>query len=134
MTGSVTTLVALSVVDILLLIAGLAVYLFIVGTQRNRIADNLEACSDIVGEIVHDADLIAPGVESINNTGAVVAGALPLLYGMAEAIVTGATYEPTAREPVPAKPAMGRRRSRLHDAVGYDPDRAPALSGEARPT
>ena len=114
-----TTLVVLSVVDIVLLIAGLAIYLWIVGGQLTRVATNLEECSEIVRGIVADAELIGPGVESINNTGGVVAGALPLLYGMAEDIVVGATYEPSDEPRPPAAPASGRRRSRLTEAVGY---------------
>ncbi len=114
-----TTLVILSVVDIVLLIAGLAIYLWIVGGQLTRVATNLEECSEIVRTIVRDAELIGPGVEAINNTGGVVAGALPLLYGMAEGIVDGATYEPSTEERPPARPASGRRRSRLTEAVGY---------------
>ena len=52
-----------------------------------------------------------------------MAGALPLLYGMAEGIVTGATYDPAKVEPRgPALPAAGKRRSRFHDAIGYLPD------------
>jgi hypothetical protein len=50
----------------------------------------------------------------------VVAGALPLLYGMAEGIVVGATYQPPP-ERAPAAPASGTRRSRMHDMVGYSP-------------
>ena len=72
--------------------------------------------------IVGHAKLIGPGVGHINQTGGVVAGALPLLYGMAEEIVTDVT--PRAEEPAvpePARPASGTRRSRLHDAVGYAP-------------
>ena len=48
------------------------------------------------------------------------AGALPLLYGMAEGIVTGATY--VAVEPVDSvnKPAMGVRRSRQMHGVGVE--------------
>jgi hypothetical protein len=126
-----TTLVVLSVVDIVLLIAGLAFYLYVVGGQLARIATNLEECSQIVGEIVADAEVIAPGLEHINRTGGVVAGALPLLYGMAEGIVAGATYQPsTGDERPPARPASGRRRSRLHDAVGYSPT-GPASGGGA---
>lgn len=117
-----TTLVVLTVVDIALLIAGLAIYLWIVGGQLDRIADNLEECSEIVQTVVADAEKIGPGVESINHTGGVVAGALPLLYGMAEDIVVGATYESEERAPAVARPATGERRSRLHDAVGYAPD------------
>ena len=118
-----TTLVVLSVVDIVLLIAGLAFYLFVVGVQLTRVATNLEECSDLVRTIKHNAEVIEAGVEHINHTGGVIAGALPLLYGMAEGIVVGATYKPAAAgERAPAKPASGRRRSRLHDGVGYRPD------------
>ena len=78
--------------------------------------------------------MIEPGVERINRTGGVIAGALPLLYGMAEDIVTGATYEPAeTTEQDPAKPSSQRRRSRLHDAVGYVPGRRPAADA-SRPS
>nr|HUA40171.1 hypothetical protein [Streptosporangiaceae bacterium] len=117
-----TTLVVLTVVDILLLIAGLAFYLYWVGSLLTRIAGNLEECGDLVRAIVGHAKLIGPGVEHINQTGGVVAGALPLLYGMAEEIVTDVTPRPPAPEvPEVARPASGTRRSRLHDAVGYAP-------------
>jgi hypothetical protein len=117
-----TLLVVLTVVDILLLVAGLAFYLYWVGTLLTRIADNLEDCAQSVRTIVGHAELIEPGVEHINATGGVVAGALPLLYGMAEEIVADVTpREPAPAEPLPARPASGLRRSRLHDAVGYAP-------------
>jgi hypothetical protein len=116
-------MIVLSVIDIVLLIAGLAFYLFVVGGQLTRIATNLEECADLVREIADNAEPIARGVEHINRTGGVVAGALPLLYGMAEGIVAGATYVPDETERPPALPAMGRRRSRLHDGVGYSPDK-----------
>jgi hypothetical protein len=117
-----TLLVILSVVDILLLVAGLAFYLFWVGTLLTRIAGNLEECAELVRTIVGHAELIGPGVEHINQSGGVVAGALPLLYGMAEGIVAGVTpREPQPEVPEPARPASGTRRSRLHDAVGFAP-------------
>ena len=117
-----TLLVVLTVIDIVLLIAGLAVYLFWVGSLLTRIAGNLEECSEIVQTIVGHAKLIGPGVEHINETGGVVAGALPLLYGMAEEIVADVTPRPEQpAEPEPARPASGRRRSRLLDAVGFAP-------------
>ena len=77
--------------------------------------------------------MIEPGVEHINRTGGVIAGALPLLYGMAEGIVVGATYQPE-RPPSGGRrrPGSGRRRSRLHDGVGYRP--AGARADGARPT
>jgi hypothetical protein len=117
----VTALVVLSVVDIVLLIAGLAFYLYVVGGQLTRVAGNLEECAEIVRTVVHNAEAIKPGVEQVNHTGGVVAGALPLLYGMAEGIVAGATYQPATTGRGPARPASGRRRSRLHDGVGYRP-------------
>jgi hypothetical protein len=118
----VTTLVVLTIVDVVLLVAGLAFYLYWAGTLLARIAGNLEECGQIVRTIVGHAELIGPGVEHINRAGGIVAGALPLLYGMAEDIVTGVT--PAAEPPEqrePARPASGRRRSRLLDAVGFVP-------------
>jgi hypothetical protein len=118
-----TALVVLTVIVILLLIAGLAVYLFWTGTLLNRIAGNLEDCADLVRAVGRNAEPIVPGVEHINETGGVVAGALPLLYGMAEQIVADVTPRPAAPAvPEPALPASGTRRSRLLDSVGFAPE------------
>ncbi len=118
-----TLLVVVTVVAIALLIAELAIYLFIVGSQLTRVATKLEGCGEVVWDIKRNAEPIESGVERINGTGRVIAGALPLLYGMAEGIVAGANYEPAPEsEPVPARPAMKRRRTRLNEAVGYTPE------------
>lgn len=114
-----TTLVVLTVVVIALLIAGLAFYLFWVGTLLTRVADNLEACEASVRQINADAERIGPGVEHVNRSAGTVAGALPLLYGFAEKIVAKVSPNPT--RPAVAVPASGRRRSRLHESVGYIP-------------
>jgi hypothetical protein len=117
-----TLLVVLTVLEIAVLIAGLAFFLFWTGTLLTRIAGNLEGAAGLVRDIGDNAEVIQPGVEHINRTGGVVAGALPLLYGMAEGIVAGVTPRPDApAEPPVARPASGRRRSRLHDAVGFTP-------------
>ena len=117
-----TVLVVLTVLVIAALIAGLAFYLYWAGTLLDRIGAKLEGAADIVRGIVADAELIEPGVDHINRTGGVVAGALPLLYGMAEQIVVGVTPAPPAPPvPEPARPASGTRRSRLLHAVGYPP-------------
>ena len=117
-----TTLIVLTVVDIVLLIAGLAVYLWIVGGQLTRIATNLEECNELVAKINGNTASIQGNLEHVNRTGGVVAGALPLLYRMAEGIVVGATYDPEeVPDRGPATPASGRRRSRLLESVGYDP-------------
>jgi hypothetical protein len=115
-----TVLVAASVLVIVALIAGLAVYLYWAGTLLDRIGAKLEGAAELVRAIVADAELIEPGVDHINRTGGVVAGALPLLYGMAEGIVAGVTpREPLPEIPEVARPASGTRRSRLLSAVGF---------------
>jgi hypothetical protein len=115
-----TTLVILTVADIVLLVAGLAFYLYWAGSLLGRVAGNLEESAALVRTIKGHAELIGPGVEHINRTGGVVAGALPLLYGMAEQIVAGVTPAAERPEvPEPARPASGRRRSRLLESVGF---------------
>jgi hypothetical protein len=114
------TLIVLTIVCIALLVAVLAIFLFTIGMLLNRIADNLDDCLGSVKTIAKQAEPIIPGVEHINRTGGVVAGALPLLYGGAEKIAN------KLAAPVPAPvnghtnvPASGRRRSRLMDTVGF---------------
>ena len=102
-----TGLVVWTVIVIVALIAGLAFFLYWVGSLLTRIAGNLEEAFGTAAKIVGDAKLIGPGVEHINQTGGVVAGALPLLYGMAEEIVADVTYPSRCRTMGP-----GRRRSR----------------------
>jgi hypothetical protein len=107
------TLVVLTVVEIAVLIAGLAFFLYWIGSLLARIAANLEACGERVRVILgHGADIV-PGIEHINRTGGVVASALPLLYGFAEHIVPAT--------PSPPPPASGPRRSRQLETVGYVP-------------
>ncbi|MGQ0715793.1 MAG: hypothetical protein ACT4NP_00525 [Pseudonocardiales bacterium] len=113
-------LITLTVVVIGLLIAVLAIFLFVIGVLLNRIADNLDDSLESVKTIVKQCEVIVPEVEHINRTGGVVAGALPLLYGGAERIA--AKLAPPAPAPVNGHtnvPASGRRRSRLMDTVGF---------------
>jgi hypothetical protein len=109
-----TVLVVLTVIVIVLLIAGLAVYLYWAGTLLDRIGAKLEGAVGLVDGIVADAGLIMPGVDHINRTGGVVAGALPLLYNMAEGIVRPARHCPRCPRwpvlpPAPAAPACWPR-------------------------
>jgi hypothetical protein len=113
-------LIVLTVIVIAVFTGGLALYLFWVGTLLNRIASNLEDSADLVRAIDDDAKVIGPGVAHINRIGGVVAGALPLLYGMAEQIVRGlADQQQRSEVPEPSRPP-GTRRSRLGD-VGFAP-------------
>jgi len=114
-------LVVLTVVVIGVLTGGLALYLFWLGTLLNRIADNLEESADLVRNIDDNAKVIHPGVVHINEVGGVVAGALPLLYGMAEQIVQSTAGEPVTPSAVDAASTPGTRRSRHHDGVGFIP-------------
>ena len=91
------TLIILTVVVIASLIAVLAVYLYVIGVLLNRIADNLDDCLGNVKTIMGQAEVILPGVGRINQTGAVVAGALPLLVEAAE----GATAKLAPPQEVP---------------------------------
>ncbi len=114
------TLIVLTVVVIGLLIAVLAMFLFVIGVLLNRIADNLDDCCGSVKTIVKQCEVIVPEVERINRTGGVVTGALPLLYGGAERIA--AKLAPPASAPVNGHtnvPASGRRRSRQMATVGF---------------
>lgn len=114
------TLIILTVVVIGLLVAVLAIYLFVIGVLLNRIANNLDDCLGNVKTIAQQAEVVIPSVEHINRTGGVVAGALPLLYGGAEKIAT--KLAPPTPAPVNGHtnvPSSGRRRSRLMDTVGF---------------
>jgi hypothetical protein len=98
-------LVVLTVVEIVVLIAGLAFFLWWVGSLLTGIATTLEAGDGLVAEIVDDARAIRPGLEHINRTGG----------GFAEQIVAKVTPRPVREG------AAGRRRSRIHETVGYRP-------------
>lgn len=114
-------LVVLTVAVIAAFTGALALYLFWVGTLLNRIATNVEDSADLVGKIDDHAKVIRPGVVHINRVGGVVAGALPLLYGMAEQIVRDLAPKPPTPQPAEPNGPSGTRRSRLHDTVGYAP-------------
>lgn len=111
-------MIVVTVLEIVVLIAGLAFFLFWIGTLLTRIAGNLEECAELVKKINGHAADIVPGVTHINRTGKVVASALPLLYGFAERIVARGNDLPVRG---PARPASGTRRSRLHETVGFRP-------------
>jgi hypothetical protein len=117
--GSVTGHVVFSVVLVGVLIAGLAFFLIVLTMQLTKIANNLEGANGLVNQINADAECIVPALEHAERTGDTIARALPLLYDFAERIVRGVT--PTPKRPEVARPAMGSRRSRLHDAIGYNP-------------
>src|ERR1700749_465270 len=125
-----TILVVLTVIVIVALIAGLAFFLYWAGTLLDRIGAKLEGAAELVRGIVADAERIGPGVEHINQTGGVGAGALPLLYGMAEGIPRRAN--PPA--PPPPSPPGPPPPPRPPAAPASSPPSATATSPRPKPT
>jgi hypothetical protein len=62
------------------------IFLFAIGVLLHRIADNLDDCLHNVKTITEQATPVISGIERINQTGQVVAGALPLLIDAAEGV------------------------------------------------
>ena len=79
-------LIVSTAVVIALLIAVLAIFLFVIGVLLNRTANNLDDCAQNVKNIAYQAEAVGPGVKRINETGTTIVGALPLLCEAAERI------------------------------------------------
>ncbi|MBA2473894.1 MAG: hypothetical protein H0V41_17300 [Pseudonocardiales bacterium] len=125
-------LTVLTVVVIALLIAALAIFLFTIGVQLNRTADNLDDCAQNVKNIAQQAGVIGPGVVRINETGTTVIGALPLLCDGAEQIgvAKGAPYiDPEA----PYSPLSAARTTVTSEAPAPAPAPAPSAAPVAAP-
>lgn len=74
------------------LITTLAIYLFWVSSLLQRICANLRITRDTVRTIANEhTGPIVPGLQQINRTLGIIAGALPLLYGLSERITSKAT-------------------------------------------
>jgi methyl-accepting chemotaxis protein len=63
-------------------------YLYWVSSLLRRIADNLGDVNDMAAEVIGHATTIVPDLQHANRTLGSISGALPLLYGLAEKIVT----------------------------------------------
>ena len=124
------TLVVLTVVVIGLLIAVLAIFLFLIGMLLNRTADNLDDCVQNVKNIARQAEVVGPAIERINETGTTVVGALPLLSEAAERIgvAKGAPYIDPSETPYWA-PSVDR--SPAHAAA---PAAAPSVDRSVAPS
>ena len=81
-----TLLVALSLVDVILLVGVLLIYLNWVAGLLQKIDSGLGTTVDLVVQIVGHAEPIIPGLQQINRTLGIISGALPLLYRLAERI------------------------------------------------
>jgi hypothetical protein len=85
------TLIMATIVVVALLIAVLVIFLYTIGVLLGSIADNLDDCVVNVKTITGQAAPVIPGVERINQTGGVVAAALPLLIQGAEGVTAQVT-------------------------------------------
>ena len=63
-------------------------YLYWVSSLLRRIANNLGDVDDMVTDVIGHATTIVPDLQHANRTLGSISGALPLLYGLAEKIVT----------------------------------------------
>ncbi len=140
------TLVILTIVVVALLVAALAIFLFTIGVQLNRTADNLDDCAQNVKHIAYQAKAIGPAIERINETGGTVIGALPLLCDAAERIgvAKSAPYVDPSEAPAPVYAAApSEAPAPAHAAVHSEapapvyaaaPSEAPAPAHAAAPS
>jgi HAMP domain-containing protein len=129
------TLIVLTVVVVALLIAALAVFLFMIGALLNRTANNLDDCAQNVKNIAYHAEAIGPGVKRINETGGTVVGALPLLCEATEriGIAKSAPYVDPSESPPPA-PYSAPAPAPAPSAVTHqEPSAAPVAGSAAVP-
>ena len=63
-------------------------YLYWVSSLLRRIANNLGDVNDMVTDVIGHATTIVPDLQHANRTLGSISGALPLLYGLAEKIVS----------------------------------------------
>ena len=113
-----TTLVVLTVVEIVVLIAGLAFFLFWIGSLLTRIATNLEKCSEHVQDRERARGRHRAGrrAHQPHRQGGRVGAAAAVRLRRADRGERDAGPAAAARWPSP-RPA--RRRSRLHETVGF---------------
>ncbi|MGH3972634.1 MAG: hypothetical protein ACRDS9_04830 [Pseudonocardiaceae bacterium] len=101
------TLITLTVVVIMLLIAVLAIFLFTIGGLLNRTADNLNNCLQNTRTIANQANVIVPAIERINQTGKELVGALPGLHELAQHVETAPASAPSEAPPVTPPQGVG---------------------------
>jgi hypothetical protein len=92
-------LVVLTVVVIALMVAVLAVYLFLIGSRLNHIVGNLGDSLQSMTRIIDDSRKIGPGVIRINKTGGDISGAVPLLLDDVDQLVAKTSNSSTAAAP-----------------------------------
>ena len=124
---SESTLVVLTVVEIVVLIAGLAFFLYWIGSLLAKIATTLEAGDGLVRQIVDDAEVIEPGLEHVNRSRRCRGGRAPTALRVRRADHPEGLAQPRAAEGRDA----GHRKSSLPTSRRRRIRRAAPLTPEA---
>jgi hypothetical protein len=98
------TLIVVTVAIIGLLVAALALYLFMVGVVLNRVAGILADCLQSVRTVAGQVQVVGPGIKRLNKTGAELAGAMPLLLAGAEGVAAKSAPSSAVLTTAPAVP------------------------------
>jgi uncharacterized protein YoxC len=131
------TLIVMTIIVIGLMIAALAIYLFMIGELLNRTAGNLGDCLQSLRTVAGQTNAIRPGVQRINKTGGELLGALPLLLEDVDSVSAKLAPSANTSEAAPAAAAVSSTAASTTPtitptatSVGYldkmsDPDSTP---------
>jgi len=98
------TLIAITVVLIVLFLVIVGCFLFAIAVLLGRIADNLDDCLENTEKIVGQAAVVLPGLGRINQTSRLLAKALPALIDVAKSAPSDwFPTRPTLRSRMPSR-------------------------------
>jgi hypothetical protein len=86
---SVELLVVLTVVEIVLLVAVLAVFVLLLTRRLQATADTLGQVAGGLGAVQEDVALVGPGAALLESKLRVIVGALPAIAAKAESVAAG---------------------------------------------
>jgi hypothetical protein len=122
------TLVIVTVVIIALLIAALAVYLFMIGELLGHTSTGLKDCLRSIRTIAGQAQVIGPGMNRINKTATDLIGAMPLLIEGANEVAAKLAPS-TVTTPAPAAPVAPASAAHTSAPVGTAADTPSGAAG-----
>jgi hypothetical protein len=117
-------LLTLTVVVIVLLVATLAFYLFVIGGLLNDVANNLDDCRQSVRKVCQQVEPVSPGIARLNKSGSDLLDAVKLLIDGADRLA--AKLAPAAPAPAasaavsaPSSPPPPASSETRKASVGY---------------
>jgi hypothetical protein len=111
-------LIVVTVAIIGLLVAALAIYLFMVGVGLNRVAGNLGDCLQSVRTVAGQVEVVGPAIKRLNKTGAELSGAVPLMVEGAEGVAAKSVPSSAVLATAPAVPAPTGSTARTDAGAG----------------